>query len=192
MSRPFESLHTTVEDADLLSRMGAGDETALGALYDRYSGMLYAFALRMFQDGQAAEEAVQNTFLAAWRNAASFDARRGKASTWLVAILKNQVRDQMRRSKRKEAFLDDLERDLAAESGPVDHLDALLLAGEVRDAVRRLPPEQRVIIELTYFFGLSHRETATLLRIPLGTVKSRLRLAIERMGDMFDRGRRSR
>lgn len=179
-------------DTELLTRMGAGDESALGALYDRYGGMLYAFALRMAGDPQSAEEAVQNTFLSAWRNAASFDAKRGKASTWLVAILKNQVRDLLRKSKRRESHIVGWEPGESIESEGVDPLDAHLQAGEVRDALRRLPPEQRVIVELTYFWGLTHREAAGRLGIPLGTVKSRLRLAIERLGEMIDKGRRFR
>ena len=181
-----------MDDGQLFIRMKSGDETALGSLYDRYGGMLYAFALRMTDDAQAAEEAVQNTFLSAWRNAPSFDPTRGKASTWLVAILKNQVRDQMRKSKRRESFLADRELLESLESAQVDHLDAHLQAGEVRDALRRLPHEQRIVVELTYFWGLTHREAASRLRIPLGTVKSRLRLAIERLGDMIERGRRSK
>ena len=189
VSRPFETVNF-MDDGELMLRMVAGDESALGALYDRYAGMLYSFALRMSQDAHSAEEAVQNTFLAAWRNASAFDPRRGKASTWLVAILKNQVRDQMRKSKRRESFIADLELDEALRSAEADHLDARLQAGEVREALRSLPEEQRLVVELTYFWGLTHREAAAFLRVPLGTVKSRLRLAIERLADMIEKGRR--
>lgn len=185
MSRPFETVNS-MDDGDLFVRMIAGDESALGALYDRYGGMLYAFALRMSQDPYAAEEAVQNTFLAAWRNASSFDPGRGKASTWLVAILKNQVRDHMRKTRRQESFLADFEIDEALRAFEVDHLDARLRAKEVHEALRRLPKEQRIAVELTYFWGMTHREAAALLRLPLGTVKSRIRLALERLGEMFE------
>lgn len=187
MQESPESLNTH-DDAELLRRMAAGDESALASLYDRYGGMLYAVGSRMARDAHVAEEAVQNTFLSAWRNAASFDARRGKASTWLVAILKNQIRDYLRKHKRRDAHVALWEMGETDVREIVDQVDRHLLAGDVRDAVCGLPREQRIVVHLIYFYGLTHRQAAERLNIPLGTVKSRLRLAIERLGTLMDNG----
>lgn len=174
-------------DGELIRAVSQGDEQALAALYDRYAGLLFACALRLSGDRQLAEEAVQNAFLSVWQSAATFDPHRSSLSTWLVAVTKNRTRDLMRARGRDlpVAPLDGLPfADEEALERGVD-VDARITADAVRRALRALPREQREVVQLTFFFGYTHKEAAERLAIPLGTVKSRLRLAFERLTRML-------
>lgn len=170
-------------DGELIQAVTQGDEQALAALYDRYAGLLYACALRLSGDRHLAEEAVQNAFLSVWQSAATFDPQRSSLSTWLVAVTKNRTRDLMR-ARGRDLPVAPLDSMLFADEGAppgAGDVDARITADTVRRALRALPKEQREVIQLTYFFGYTHKEAAERLAIPLGTVKSRLRLALERL-----------
>jgi len=176
------------DDAALVARMAAGDEHALGLLYDRFEDVVRATALRIVRDPAEAEDVVEDAFWQAWRQADRFEAARGGALPWLLTIARSRALDRLRtiNRSREDTRLDDLEQagEAAALQAAGDpHMDAEL--GErsrlVREALRALPDEQRESLELAYFEGLSQTEIAERTRQPLGTVKTRMRLALQKL-----------
>jgi len=162
---------------DLLLRVSAQDREALASLYDLTHARVHGMALRVLRDPTAAEDVVCEVYLQVWRTAATFDPRQGCVWTWLTVLTRSRALDRVRVSRRvarREEALPEVE---PAGLGPSPEQSAE--AGErsrlVRDALERLPREQRQLIELAYFAGLSHSELATRLGQPLGTVKTRIR-----------------
>jgi len=174
-------------DRELVRRMAAGDESALGTLYDRYAPLLHSVARRIVGDDEDAEEVLEEAFWQAWRQAGRYEESRGGLSTWLVMIVRSRAVDRVRARRRvREERWDELP-EVAAETGgdpAVSPLDAAQL-DEVRrivgQAVATLPPEQRQTVELAYFRGLSQSEIAEATGQPLGTVKTRARLALQKL-----------
>ena len=182
------------DDRALLERMIAGDERALGALYDRWSPVVHALALRIVDDGDEAEEVVEETFWQAWRQAATYAAARGAVPTWLLTIARSRALDRRRAVRRRRE--EDL--DATANQGapapasaadappgvahdPAEAAEAAERRARVEAALRELPVEQREAVELAYFGGLSQTEIAERTRQPLGTVKTRMRLAMQKL-----------
>ncbi len=175
-------------DEVLLARLASGDEGAMGELYDRYATRLYTLALHICREGGAAEEVVQDVFLTAWRQAARFDPRRGSVAAWLFALARHRAIDWLRRrSRQPAAAMEDgvLAAVLGNGAGSLPAADVAgqaeeeLLAREVRRVLEELPEMYRVPLFLAYYRGLTQREIAQLLGLPLGTVKTRLRTALE-------------
>jgi RNA polymerase sigma-70 factor (ECF subfamily) len=152
--------------------MANGDRQALVELYDRFSPILYSLAARILQDRREAEDLLHDVILEAWQNAAQYSAERGKVVTWLTLRMRSRALDRVRSPQRKRTTLsDDPARDeLASESTAPD---ASADRRTVRDALELLPAEQKQVLELAYFGGLSSSEIAAHLEISLGTVKSR-------------------
>lgn len=178
-------------DLDLVARMARGDEAALGTLYDRYGKLAWSLAMRVLGDAREAEEAVSDAFLQAWRQAASFDPDRAQVASWLVMITRSRALDHRRAWRRREVRAERAAADTGEDgfaspvSRPAPDPDQHAEVEEVRTAVRAalngLPPEQKRAVELAYFAGLSHSEIAAELDEPLGTVKSRIRAAMEKL-----------
>ena len=170
-------------DARLLARMAAGDQAALSDLYGRYGRLVHAVAFRITGDAQAAEECTQDAFMAAWRTARTFDSGRAQPSTWLCAIARNRALDALRGQSRRPTPQEEVQPIGAAPdtADVVADADAAVRVGE---AMARLPQEQLDVLQLGYFDGLSQSEIADRLGLPLGTVKSRMRLALGRMRDV--------
>jgi len=179
-------------DAALVARMATGDEQALGALYDRYATTIHTLAYYLLGQADEAEDAVEETFWQAWREAARYDASRGAVSTWLSTIARSRALDRQRASRRRAE--DPLDTTAATSPDAGDRADAMAPAPDpqrdaesserARDiavALARLPAEQREVIELAYFGGLSQSEIASRTSLPLGTVKTRARLALEKL-----------
>lgn len=169
-----------MDDHTLLARAAAGDQAAVGALYDRYGQQVYALALRMLQDRAAAEDATQEVFVKLWRSAARFDPERGRAASWILHMAYTTTVDLLRTRRRAapSRYEEQLEvPDLSAD--PAGEAETAVMAGQVRCAMMRLPAEQRQTLELAYFGALTHQEIANRLTIPLGTVKGRIRLGLE-------------
>lgn len=179
------------DDAALLARAGDGDEDALGLLYDRHAARAYGLALAMLKDADEAQEVVADAFAQAWRTAARFEPARGEVAGWILTIARSRALDRMRTRRRHLKLMEQ------SAAGEDDGL-ALPLAGvaatsdaaehdDVRAAVARslaaLPDAQRSVIELAYFRGLSQSEIAEALGAPLGTVKTRMRAAMEKLRD---------
>jgi RNA polymerase sigma-70 factor (ECF subfamily) len=162
-----------VTDEQLLAAMARGDGDALAELYDRYGRTAYALAFRILRDGALAEDAVQDAFLSAWRTSASFDARRGKAATWLLTLVHRRAVDVVRREERRRAApLDDAP--VAAGDATDESAEVRELRRGVQAALGVLTPAEREALELAYYGGLSQSEIAERLGVPLGTVKSRM------------------
>lgn len=172
-----------VDDALLLRSLQAGDQSALAALYDRYSGIAYGLALRITGDATAAEDVVQEAFVSVWKQAPRFDASRGQVRSWLLTIVHHRAVDVVRRrsSRPERALPDDASQIADHDAPPAVAAEMAMDARAVREAVRQIPEDQRRTVEMAYFEGLTHVEIAERMGVPLGTVKSRLRIALEKM-----------
>ena len=173
-------------DRELVRRMAAGDESALGTLYDRYSPLLHSVARRIVGDPDDAEEVLEETFWQAWRQAGRYEESRGGLSTWLVMIARSRAVDRVRARRRvREERWDELPEPAADTAGddvsPLDSAQMDEVRRMVGRAVATLPPEQRQTVELAYFRGLSQSEIAEATGQPLGTVKTRARLALQKL-----------
>jgi len=174
-------------DEALPALIARGDDTALAELYDRFGGIAYRLAYRVLRDQVLAQDAVQEAFLTAWRTAVRFDPSRGKASSWLLTLVHRRAVDLVRREDRRRGDrLDDV---------PVADVEAVDETAEVREqrravqaALAQLPAEQREALELAYYGGLSQSELAERLGVPLGTVKSRMFVALGRLRDLLEAG----
>ncbi|HKB09450.1 MAG TPA: sigma-70 family RNA polymerase sigma factor [Vicinamibacterales bacterium] len=164
--------------------MARGDGTALAELYDRYTRPVYSLALRILRDTQDAEDVVQDVFSQAWRQASRYSPTRGAVPAWLLMLARSRAIDRLRaRRARPEGPSDNVASIHAVDAAPpAEHqlLSAEQIA-RVRAALDGLPVLQRVAIELAYFEGLSHVEIADRLEQPLGTVKTRIRLAMGKL-----------
>lgn len=171
----------TAPDADVVPMLAAGDPRAIDSLYDRYSRLAFGLAFKMLNDRMAAEDVVQEAFVALWRHARSFDADRGQVRSWLLRIVRNRAIDRLRSggTHRETTNIDDV--DVPVADTAWDHVSADADRTQVRELLSQLPTSQRRAIELSYFGGLSQPEVAANMGIPLGTVKSRQRLALEKM-----------
>ena len=175
-------------DHRCIERMAAGDSAALAELYDRYSDLLYSLALRIVGGAADAEEALQDTWLQAWRNAPSYDVSRGAVGAWLVTIVRSRALDRLRSlgSRRRAEMAAAVE---AAATPPPPAPDPAAshasrsLRKDVAQAMAALAPQQRAVVELAYFEGLSQSEVAERLQAPLGTVKSWTRQALLKLRD---------
>jgi RNA polymerase sigma factor (sigma-70 family) len=181
--KPTESVTVDaaqLSDEALLAAVARSDEAALAELYDRFGRVAYGLALRILRDQSLAEDAVQDAFLQVWRSAGTFQAGRAKASTWLLTFVHRRAVDLVRRESRRRTE----PMDSAPEpSGPGADEAAVTRSRReiVRDALRRLPAEQREAIELAYFGGLTQSELAARLEQPLGTIKSRMFTGLQRL-----------
>ncbi len=173
------------DDGLLVSRIARGDPVALGELYDRYGRTVFGVLYRLLGAPEPAEEVAQDAFHAVWRRAATYRADRGSVRTWLLAIARNAAID-WRRTKGKrierEAAIDEAV-ELVEDTRVEDRVIASLSAERVRAAVALLPDEQRVVLSLAFWFGLSQSEIAARTGTPLGTVKSRVRLGMSKLRD---------
>jgi RNA polymerase sigma-70 factor (ECF subfamily) len=177
------------EDEALLRQVARADATALRTLYDRYAGRVMAVALRMLGSSGEAEEVVQDTFVDIWNRAKSYDRARGAPGAWLITIARNRAIDRLR--SRGTAMRTAAGAKREAEVGPPvggSPLDATLqseVQKRVGAALGSLPPEQRRVVELAFFDGLSQSEIAARTGDPLGTIKGRARAAMEKLARLL-------
>jgi RNA polymerase sigma-70 factor (ECF subfamily) len=168
-------LKASVSDISLISAVRSGDERAMAALYDRYSGIVYSVALRVLADTSAAEDILQEVFIQLWRSPAAFDSSRGNLGAWLAVIARNRAIDNLRK-RRSETDIEEvvvsIERDLAGDAERTRAME------KVRRALGAMPPAQRSALEMAYFEGLTHTEIASKTGEPLGTVKTRIRTGL--------------
>ena len=174
----------------LLSGIVGRDERALAALYDATAGRVYALAVRICGQCQAAEEVVSDVYLQVWEQAQRYDATRGKVLTWLLTICRSRALDRLRRRDRAETHPepDSLRADSAsAGSDPLDIALALERGGIMHSAIQTLNPTQQQLLALAFFKGLSHREIAVHTGMPLGSVKTLLRKAMQSLKSSLTR-----
>lgn len=159
----------------LVSAIRSGDEKAMGELYDRYSGIVYAVALRVLGDAAAAEDVLQDVFMQLWRNPGRFDSSRGNLAPWLSVITRNRSIDQLRK-RHPESDIEDVvvsvEPDMAGAAG------RSMAMVKVRGVLGGMPAAQRTALEMAYFEGLTHTEISQKTGEPLGTIKTRIRTGL--------------
>jgi len=176
------------DDNQLIARLAKGDESAFLTLYDRHAGHVFALTLRILGDAMLAEEVTQDTFLKLWSRARLFVAERGTLLVWLLTIARRTALDRLRLEARRPALSSGDDPDDLWQNIP----DANSNSQEARwrsmhFSVQALPPDQRQVLELAYYQGLSQSEIASLLGWPLGTVKTRLRSALHALRREWDK-----
>jgi RNA polymerase sigma-70 factor, ECF subfamily len=179
------AIHAPGDDRDLIARLQRRDPHALAELYDRYGRLAYSLILRVVRDAGIAEDLVQETFLRVWNRVHGFDAEKGAIGPWLLAVARNRAIDYLRSAGGRErnafefeetdhpALYTDMERDLLLSDS----------ARRVKSAMEKLSANQRQVIELAYFEGLSQTEMAERMGQPLGTVKTWVRAALKNLRD---------
>jgi RNA polymerase sigma-70 factor (ECF subfamily) len=175
-------------DEDLISLVEAADANAFATLYDRHSRAAFSLAYRMVGERQASEDLAQDAFLKVWRAAGSYRAERGSVRTWILSIVHNRGIDQLRSHASRRRTQDKIEAS-APRSQPSEAFAETWRNSQrdqVREALKTLPPEQLKILELAYFSGYTHVEISELLRLPLGTVKGRMRLGLQKIKNYFE------
>lgn len=181
---------TTLEDQELLRHIGKGKEEALAVLYDRYGGLVFTIALHIVNDRLLAEEITLDIFTSAWRSTQTYRPERGKVQTWLATMTRNRAIDQLRRDGSRPNTINLNWAESSAESAgypapaartPESAVSLRLEQERVRQALAQLPEEQQQALALAFFGGYSHREIAEHLQQPLGTVKTRIRLAMQKL-----------
>ncbi|MGD9892883.1 MAG: sigma-70 family RNA polymerase sigma factor [Dehalococcoidia bacterium] len=178
------------DDETLVRRIVQRDATAFSQLYDRHADLIYSIALRVLADPALAQDAAQDVFLRLWRNPTAYDAARGRFVSWLVSVARNRAVDEVRMRGRRRlreigenAAVDDPPDWRAEDPQVAVQVQADRLA--VRRALAQLPKEQRVALEMAYFSGLTQQEIAEQLHQPLGTIKTRTRLAMKKLRSLL-------
>jgi RNA polymerase sigma-70 factor (ECF subfamily) len=170
------------DEMRLVARIRAGDQQAMSELYDRYGKVVYAVALRVLQDAAGAEDVLQDVFLQLWRNPDAFDASRGSLAAWLAVISRHRSIDRLRQ-RRPETDIEDC----VIAGGPDlrDETERTLVIEKVRGVLEQMNPDQRKVLELAFFQGLTHTEIAEKTGEPLGTIKTRIRSGLQLLRAKF-------
>jgi RNA polymerase sigma-70 factor (ECF subfamily) len=183
----IDTAEASERDQDLVSlveRVASGDQSALAALYDATNRLIYSLVLRVLGDMSSAEEVLMDVYTQVWRQAASYDANRGAPLAWMATIARSRAIDRLRsgwQDQHRKEPLDVLGDAPANAASPEESAVASERQRFVREALDLLTPEQRQVIELAYYSGLSHSEIAEKLNQPLGTVKTRTRLGMMKL-----------
>lgn len=173
-----------LSDADLVARFLWRDEAALSEIYDRYSSLLFGLAMRVSGSKERAEEIVQDAFMKLWRNPSLFDSSRAALSTFLITLVRNAAIDTLRRQRYSTPLEDEEGEPLPLASSiatPLEQAELAQTAVRVRAAMSELSEAHRRTVELAYFQGASREEIALEMNVPLGTVKSRLKYALDKL-----------
>lgn len=184
---PEDETYQNLDDEELMARLSFRDLGAFQVLYKRYSSLVYSASLRVLRDPALAEDMVQEIFLRIWRKPESYVSQRGKFATWVTSVTRNravdEIRSRNRRYRHETASPEEQQWDV-----PGDERDDPALTAQLSDqrrlilaAMAGLPPEQKKVIELAYFGGLTQQEIAERLQQPLGTVKTRIRLGMQKL-----------
>jgi RNA polymerase sigma-70 factor, ECF subfamily len=180
--------HLPLTDTDLLEKISQSDQRALAALYERYSGIVFSLAMRTLSNQGMAEEVTQDTFMKVWRHPRAYNPALGKFSSWLLTLTRYTAIDRLRHEIRQSGASTAL--DDAAELGQEDDAldDPTLFDGQrMRALLHHLPPEQSQAIELAFFQGMSREQIALQTAVPIGTVKTRLRLGLQKLKTMWEK-----
>lgn len=169
-----------VDEVDLIRRISGGDREAFECFYDNFAGVIYSTALKVLNDQRDAEDVAQEVFVMIWEKASMYDPARGKPLTWAVTMTRNKSIDKLRSLQRRFRLNDEVEKEAAIDDHvqdrvPFDDMDTSERGKIVRSAVMKLSKEQRAVIEMAYFSGLTQNEIAEELNEPLGTIKARIR-----------------
>lgn len=172
-----------VRDQHLLALMAGGDESAFREFYERHAKAALGLAVRVLRDRALAEDAVQEAFLVAWRQAGRYRAESGKPASWLLTFVHRRAVDHVRRQQRRSAELLELHEQLGGPTAEDESLTGMPTRAWLRAGLDRLLPPHREVLELAYFAGLTQPEIAARLQTPLGTIKSRTSTALQRLNE---------
>ncbi len=173
-------------DDTLIVALAERDLGALASLYDRYSRLSYALAYRILGDGDSAEDVVHDAFISAWRGAASYRRERGNVRGWLLSIVHHRAVDVLRRKTTFRPAPLEAASERPSDDDTAEAAERNVEHQTVREALEALPPAQRRTIELAYFGGYTHVELAELMGVPLGTVKGRMRIGLQKLRRALD------
>lgn len=178
-------------DEDLVVQIARGDERSFEVLYDRHGKVAWSLAFRLLGEREAAEDLVQEAFLAVWNGAAGYSQAKGSVRTWVLSIVHHRAVDRLRQTSASRRRQDALEQVAMIEPAAPDAAEVALArveATEIRTALGEVPGDQLEVLRLAYYGGYTHHEIADMLSLPLGTVKSRMRLGLERVRRNIDPG----
>ena len=178
-------------DEDLVIQIARGDERSFEVLYDRHGKVAWSLAFRLLGEREAAEDLVQEAFLAVWNGAAGYSHAKGSVRTWILSIVHHRAVDRLRQTSASRRRQDALEQVAMIEPAAPDAAEVALArveATEIRTALADVPGDQLEVLRLAYYGGYTHHEIAGMLSLPLGTVKSRMRLGLERVRRNIDPG----
>ncbi|RPI34725.1 MAG: sigma-70 family RNA polymerase sigma factor [Chloroflexota bacterium] len=183
--------YKTLDDTSLIRLIAHNKQDALGELYDRYGRLVFSVAFNSTSNQAVAEEITQDVFTRVWEKASTYDVDLAKVSTWLISITRNRAIDELRRLRVRpenhSVGWDDLSRENVPQSdGPETLTELIWKQKSVREAIALLPPDQQQSLALAYFKGYSHSEIAAALGEPLGTVKTRIRLALQKLRQVLE------
>jgi RNA polymerase sigma-70 factor (ECF subfamily) len=189
LANPFghTKQYATLSDEDLMECVASGDQQALAHLYERYARIIYGLAIKILTSTEHAEDVVQETFWRVWKRSSTFQAHSGQFAPWLFGIARNLCIDELRRRRVRPVTASNGVEEQVLLAIPDTHQDVAGLTWEAErrrlivGALNDLPADQRQVIELAYFGGLSQREIADQLQSPLGTIKTRVRLALQKL-----------
>lgn len=191
MGLPQSSIDSGTKGPDteaLIRRIASGDQSALAALYDETGRHVFGLVLRVLNDRSAAEEVLLDVYTQVWRQAALYDSKRGAPLAWIMTIARSRAIDRLRSGRQDQQRSEPLEAASGTDTMAASPEEATVTSERqrlVRSALAALPPEQREVIELAYYFGLSHSEIAARLGQPLGTVKTRTRMGMMRLRELL-------
>ncbi len=182
----MQSEKQVAEDIDLIRRIGTGDRSSFEEFYRRYAALIYSTAFRVLNQQSDAEDVMQDVMFMIWEKSPMFDASRGKPLTWAITMTRNKAIDRLRSIQRRMRLHDEVENEAGkstpvTEQFPADAIDATEQSRIVRAAVMKLNSEQRQVIEMSYFGGMTQQEIAMRIRSPIGTVKARIRRGMLRL-----------
>ena len=171
----------TASDAELVTLLREQPAAGIAALYDRYGRLIFSMALRVVQDRGAAEEITQDVFLRCWRSLDRYQPSQGSLAAWMLSITHNRAIDELRSRRGKDARREISDDVLQPQAAIDPGFEEALLRGEIQQALQQLPVAQRDVIELVFWNGMTRREIAEQLSLPLGTVHTRLRLGVDKL-----------
>lgn len=182
-----------LDETQLLIRIAQQEQAALSQLYDRYARVLYAFAFKILGSAEEAEEVVLDVFARVWKTAESYDAKKGRVDTWLFTIARSRALDRLRAKKRQvqvtEASQHQAKTEPASTLQPLEDVLIQERRQQMMTALAQLPPEQRQVIELAYYQGLTRAEIAAQTGHSVGTIKTRIRLGLNKLRQFLDEAR---
>lgn len=187
--RKKESAYPDQAWTELIGRMADGDQMALSDFYDQSNRLVFGMVMRIVNDRGAAEEITLDAYHQVWRQAQNFDSERGKPSSWLITIARNRAIDRLRSTKwvrQEQTPLEDVTPFLAAEGTPEESTFTNEQQKRVRFALAQLKNDQRELIEIAFFAGLTHQEISDKLNLPLGTIKTRIRAGMMKLRELLE------
>ncbi len=189
-SQPAEPDLPQQTEVELLQRIAEGDKDALSSLYDRFIRQVYSLSLRMLENQSLAEEVAQDVFMTVWSRGTSYNSDRGSFISWLLSVTHNRCIDELRKRRRRARFatvdIDDVRFDIGGSADEViNAIFSRSSRAKIAEALNKLPPPQKQVIVMAYFQGLTQSEISGVLGTPLGTVKTRMRLGLQKMRDLL-------